>query len=615
MRIQSVRGSVLADISFASLAKSSALALLPGLFISACIAGQPPAPPALAENESPARVSDARPTLASAPAIAKTHVTLDANLVLRALSPAAFTLNLTSDHTNNFSDESVALWRELHVTTLRWPGGSDSDSYDFTVAPKGDHRSTADFARLAEKVGANAFVTLNYGSGSPQMGTAFAAYLDGSPTSTKVLGVGKRPADGGKAMVDYDWRTVGYWAHLRGEAPIAKDDGLNHLRANHPAPWGFTYFEAGNEIMASWENDARPSGQKQSPLAYAAFCKQTTELLHAVDPKLRLGIVVVASEDVTWRNKDSAVYKAVVNPATGKQHGGWNALLLSEFKRLGFTPDYLIDHFYPQPEKRENDAKLLSMVAPPSIATDSNGALSWSGRAADYRRMLNEYLGKDGERVTVMNTEHNSVSSNPGKQSTSLVNGLFYADSFGSVTRTEIGGFAWWLARSSATNGTMSQSLYGWRMYGDYGLVGEDGYVYFGDQSAPLPGRSSTTPYPTFFAAKLTTILAKPGDKILDAKSNNKDISAYAARSDSALTLLIINKSPDTTAAVTMSLQHFSPASSGKLFQYGKEQDEAQSKGGAVKLDEQSLTGVAAEFSHDFSPYSMTVLVLTPAGA
>jgi len=228
--------------------------------------------------------------------------------------------------------------------------------------------------------------------------------------------------------------------------------------------------------------------------------------------------------------------------------------------------------------------------------------------------MLNEYLGKDAERVTVMNTEHNSVSSNPGKQSTSLVNGLFYADSFGAVTRTEIGGFAWWLARSSATNGTMSQSLYGWRMYGDYGLVVEDGYVYFGDQSAALPGRSSATPYPTFFAAKLTTILAKPGDRILDAKSDNKDISAYAARSDGALNLLIINKSPDARAAVTVSLQHFSPAPTGKVYQYGKEQDEAQSKGVAAKLAEQPLTGVAAEFAHEFPAYSMTVLVLGPAG-
>ncbi len=537
-------------------------------------------------------------------------VSVDGNQALRTLGPEAFALNLTTDHITCFNDASVELWKELGVKMLRWPGGSDADSYDFTVSRGADHKSTADFAKLTERVGTDGYVILNYGSGSPQMAAAFVSYLNGSPSNAKVLGTGKRPSEAGKATVDFDWKTVGFWARLRGEAPLAKDDGLNHLRAQHPAPWGIEHFELGNEIMASWENDARPAGQKQDPVGYADFAKDSATLMHAADPKAKIGIVIVASEDVTWRDGKSAVYKMVTNPATGKKHGGWNALVFTELKHNGYLPDFLIDHFYPEPEKKEDDKQLLSIIAPGSTARDSNGALSWNGRATDYRQMLNDYFGKDGDKIRVMNTEHNSVSSNPGKQSTSLVNGLFYADSFGAVTRTEIGGFTWWLARSSATNGSMSKSLYGWRMYGDYGLLGDDGFIYFGDKSAPLPGRSSMTPYPTFFAAKLATLFVHPGDKVLDAKNDNKLVSTYAARSDAGLSFLVVNKSPDSSASLTFELSNFKPAPSGKLYQYGQAQDDAQAHGDQVKLVEEPLEGVSASFTREFPAYSMAVLTL-----
>ncbi len=569
-----------------------------GLLVS-CVGAQPAT--STRSNEAAGRGGAAAKTM-------NVLAVVDAERVLGKLSKTAFTLNLTSDHVTNFSERSVELWRGLGVKTLRWPGGSDADRYDFTLAPDGGHRSTGDFARLAESVGADAFITLNFGSGSPQMAAAFAAYLNGSPSDARVLGVGKRPKDGGKSWVDFDWKSVGYWARLRGEAPLAKDDGLNHLRVSHAAPWGFKYFELGNEVMASWENDARPPGQKQSPLAYAAFCKQAAELLHAVDPRIEVGIVVVASEDVSWRNGESAEYEPVKNPATGKEHAGWNALLLSELKRIGYTPDFLIDHFYPQPDGRENDQHLLSLIGPTSSERDSNGALSWAGRAADYRRMLTEYLGAEGDKVGIRNTEHNSVSSNPGKQSTSLVNALFYADSFGAVTRTEIGGFAWWLARSSATKGKLGDSLYGWREYGDYGLVGEDGYVYFGD-GKPLPGRTAYVPYPSYFAAMLSSMFASPGDAVLDVTSVEPLVSVYAARTAAGLSVLVINKSPDAAAQVSFTLEHFAPTS-GKQYQYGKAQDDAQSKGESVDLAEETLGIAGAEFSREFPPYSLSLLRL-----
>ena len=44
----------------------------------------------------------------------------------------------------------------------------------------------------------------------------------------------------------------------------------------------------------------------------------------------------------------------------------------------------------------------------------------------------------------MMATEFNSVYTNPGKQSTSLVNGLFVADSIGSLLEQRLsGGIVW----------------------------------------------------------------------------------------------------------------------------------------------------------------------------
>ena len=85
----------------------------------------------------------------------------------------------------------------------------------------------------------------------------------------------------------------------------------------------------------------------------------------------------------------------------------------------------------------ESDSNLLLHTV-----TDSNSDPSRPGqpvrlgrRAADYQKLLTQYLGAAGSKVELLATEFNSVYSNPGKQTTSLVNGLFLADSLGACSR------------------------------------------------------------------------------------------------------------------------------------------------------------------------------------
>ena len=88
--------------------------------------------------------------------------------------------------------------------------------------------------------------------------------------------------------------------------------------------------------------------------------------------------------------------------------------------------------------------------------------------------MITDYVGRNIGQLTSnsMVTELNSVSSNPGKQTTSLVNGLFMADAIGQPR--EYGIQCLHLvgaSRRGEYTANNSSSLYGWRPYGDYGVV------------------------------------------------------------------------------------------------------------------------------------------------
>src|SRR4029079_7881514 len=100
----------------------------------------------------------------------------------------------------------------------------------------------------------------------------------------------------------------------------------------------------------------------------------------------------------------------------GQVHNGWTPVMLTTLRSLGVTPDFLIHHSYLQGPGLEGDAALLQ------------SARIWTSDAANLRQMLTDYLGAAGAGVELACTEHNSVYTNPGKQSTSLVNGLFLAD-------------------------------------------------------------------------------------------------------------------------------------------------------------------------------------------
>jgi hypothetical protein len=264
--------------------------------------------------------------------------------------------------------------------------------------------------------------------------------------------------------------------------------------------------------------------------------------------------------------------------------------LLDTLKQLGVTPDFVVYHRYEQGPGGESDLFLL------------NSAASWANDAAALRQMLDDYLGQKSRRVELAVTEHNSVFSNPGKQTTSLVNGLFYADAMGNLLKTEINAMLWWDLRNGQEAGNNnSAGLYGWRRYGDYGIVNG------ADPAGPADR------YPTFYVNKLLKHFARGGEKVVQASSDYGSLGVYAVRGeDRSLRILVINKHPSATLNASISLPALQRGEKAKVFSYGIAQDEAARTGeGSADVQKSTLTLEASTLTFSPEPYSVHVIQLT----
>jgi hypothetical protein len=216
--------------------------------------------------------------------------------------------------------------------------------------------------------------------------------------------------------------------------------------------------------------------------------------------------------------------------------------------------------------------------------------------------MLKDYLGNDAKKVEIVCTENNSVFSNPGKQTTSLVNGLFLADSLANIMKTEFNAFFWWnLRNGQETANNNSASLYGWRNYGDYGIV------TYATPAGPADR------YPTFYVYKLLQHFARGGEKVVTAASDYNGLGIYAVRDHQTKTLrlLLINKHPTATLNVNIAVSGFKVGQQADVFTYGIPQDEAARTGtGSADIAQSTVTLPGATFTWSPAPYSVTVIQL-----
>ena len=478
-------------------------------------------------------------SITAQPAPSVVNVTVNAADAVRVVDARHFGINTAVWDSMLDTSVTTNLLTEMGAGALRFPGGSLADDYNWATNTTDSNTwqwatSFDMFAQVATSVGAQAFVTANYGSGTPAEAAAW----------------------------------------------VQESNVTNH--------YGFKYWEIGNECYGSWETDNNTV--PHDPYTYAQRFQQYYIQMKAVDPTIKIGAVAVAGEDSYANNTNHPV----INPRTGVTHNGWTPVMLATMRSLGVTPDFLIYHRYAQSPGDESDQGLLL----------SNS--TWSTDAADLRQQLNDYLGAAvAPSVELDNTENNSVSTNPGKQTTSLVNGLFLADSICAAMNTEFNSVVWWdLRNGQETGNNNSGTLYGWRQYGDYGVV----------DSADPAGPADT--YPTFYVERLLQHFARGGDRLVSSASDYPLLSVCAAqRTNGGLTLLVVNKSASNALNANITISGATPGSTGTLYSYGIPQDNAAEMGvGSADIATSPVTGLSTTFSHSFPAYSANVIAFGGSG-
>jgi hypothetical protein len=502
---------------------------------------------------------------------------------------AAWDTFLTADHSGGSGvtpdPTTVQMIRAAGLSVLRISNGSGADAWHFSSSHNQFPDGVGLLANLAAAAGTDALVTVNYGTGTPQEAAAYLAYLNGSVTNRFRIGVDKH----GK-----NWGTVADWARLRAQSPVNNGDGLDSLRAGHPQPFGFTHFEVGNEVYYhAW------SGAPSSidPRKYVTFAKTFAQEARHVDPSALIGL-------------------DIANP--GEYDAAWNVPMLRACRSMRFTPGFLSDHFYVYDGHQEtlSDTDLLEHGAtdPTSVnPVHGDSPRNWAARAAAFRTLLNQQLGKAASKVELICAEFNSDADAATKQSTNLVHGLFLADAIGGALQTEYNSVIVWDLRNAYQDVPQNPSFYGWRSGTDSGLIGTD--------TGAAPATGPYVPYPAYFAEQLASMMIHTGDQVVTAASDRADLSAYAVRQqDGHLDLLVVNKSPIDEIAETFAISGFTPSGPAQVWQYGRAEDTAQSQtaDGSASLSNSGLTlavdtasGVS-QFQYTVPPYSMMVIDLAP---
>lgn len=483
---------------------------------------------------------------ASAAAPAPVNVTVNASQSLGTLTSLSKGVNTAVWDGHLRDSATAAAVSNAGVRTLRYPGGSTSDVYHWQSATNVAGQGYADpnnnfdaFMGVAKATNSQPIITVNYGGGTPQEAAGWVQYAN----------------KGG--------------SHYSGPVPTYPGGSS----AGHR--YGVKYWEVGNENYgngtygATWEYDTHPLGSSTYATNVVAF----SQSMKAVDPTINIGVVLTAPGN--WPDG--------VTSASSPQP--WNDTVLPI---ACSSIDFVVAHWYPQGPGNETDAGLLA-------STNQIAAM-----ASGLRAKVNQYCGTHASAVKIMITETNSVYTNPGRQSVSVVNALYLADNYTTWLENGVANVDWWDLHNGITDGNSSDILYGNTQYGDYGVL-SNGTC---DSATPaICEPVANTPFAPYYGLQMLKYLGRAGDTMVASSSDQSLVAVHAVKQDDGrLAVLLINKDPSASYTVSLAFNGFKvkPSAKVKVYTYGE-----------------NSTSIA--YTHDSSsssvtvaPYSLTTLVLSP---
>jgi Cellulose binding domain len=175
-----------------------------------------------------------------APTTSEGTITINAGATSGSISNRMWGTNLAFYSGGSSFGDATLRTRSRGMTGLtRYPGTQDSQRWGWASCQLGADVANAigctnpnftwtakpsDFIGFMQSVGGEALVTVN-ANATAKENAAFVAFMNGSPTDTRSIGIDQRGAD---------WRTVGYWAQQR-------------VNAGYPTALNVKLWEFGNE--------------------------------------------------------------------------------------------------------------------------------------------------------------------------------------------------------------------------------------------------------------------------------------------------------------------------------------------------------------------------------
>jgi Cellulose binding domain/Fibronectin type III domain len=417
-------------------------------------------------------------SLVGAPARADTsvvNVRVNAREGLGVLPGTAYGANQAVWDGNMNTPATADLLGQAGVRVMRYPGGSYGDGYHWRtstvdgggwVAPGTDFDS---FMGTTRTMGAQPMVIANYGSGTAQEAADWVRY------------------------------------------------------ANVTKNYGVKYWEIGNEVFgngyygANWELDQHAD---KSPAAYAHQVVEYARAMKAVDPTIKIGVVLTLPG--SW--PDGVV-------ASGDS-GDWNRTVLPV---VGPYVDFGIVHYYPNHTTAADVLQQIQLVP---------------AELAQLRLKIDRYAGANGPDIGIAVTETQSnfqAATQPGA--------LFTADAYLTLLESGVFTVDYWDTRNGMPEDGVTTSPTGATDYGDGGLLSSGNCNSHDVCEPPL-----NTPFASYYGLQMLSRVAQPGDTLVKAGSDSRLLGVHAARNaDGGLSVELVNKDPDNAHEVDLSYDGWLP--------------------------------------------------------
>ncbi|MCP4520587.1 MAG: hypothetical protein GY827_02630 [Cytophagales bacterium] len=299
-----------------------------------------------------------------------TNITIEANKPINPVHKSVFGQNAVAWQGNvNTEATRETNWKNANFSLLRYPGGNWSNTFfwdgnlpnsiKYESAVKGSVSNlksgteawmleTDEFPTLLDHTGADGIVCVNVG---------YAFYgQDANPVNTA-------------AEYAAGW--------------------VNEYNVNKKL--GVKYWELGNENYGPWQ----AGFDLATPQKYGEACVVFANKMKAVDPSIKIGVVIY-EEEGGFNNTPQAK--------------DWNKIVLPIVQDVA---DFLIVHHYPHPVNNQNDIAEADIYKATSVVEEFMELI---------HRQVKTYTNKEGDHYPIATTEFNART---GIRNMSRTNALF----------------------------------------------------------------------------------------------------------------------------------------------------------------------------------------------